>query len=1386
MSDFEEQFQAFLREPLSSEESSGAGPSTKEDVQPAQANRKIFWMKTRALEDVEGKDYSDGEREKQKAEQQEGDMSGDLVRPNIRLKVPGSEAAAGAEAAGARTTLQLNLDLLPHSPEASSSTADFVRKEQMFQERGGGGGEDEDGEDNVEAAEADGDETDEEISSILEEMSRLASSSGLSHEAGMEDRSVEEILKEAEEVVRESSQTFEQLAHASSRTSFKSLTSDSESCEVVPSDISSPSSHSASRSREHSKKVSQIPSSKNTFNEFRQPSVISSKSFMSDISSLSESNEKVDSRLKKTVSMPSDVHSSVSLGPTKVTGLPDRSDTEKYDALKRTTVSSSFGTSEKNLPVTALLHYDKFNSHAAGVNKSEDFRKEEPAITQEKSLIDTGQSATGKLSPQGKKIDRSVSFQSMSSHREKPGAKKWHKSNEKDSDKPSAKKSFGFHQNRNAGQSSSKSVVTSGAKRNSTAKSSESRDSTKEMREESIHKSITVSRVMPREKDVDPSAAGSRGKQLKRDSSASSVSDKIRQIVNDVVRTEVESAVSEVNTKVPGKGSESNASNGASSWRTEYIRGLERKYLSDVSEESTISQPSEQDKRPTQGAKVTDESLRKETLMLLTLEKQLQEEKEKCQRLQAELASGEKEHKKQLSAMTKQYEKEVLELKKEICVLRAKISGMEAAAPAPNSEQSVQRADVRVALMEEEMQRQEQIIVNYQRDNERLCQELKQLQDKLKTKEAGSAASKGPATGDVERRKLEDELREAREAAIAARVQMDALRAGKRDLESTVRDLRASLAETKSELERQRRRATYGTGGGAAAGGKPLRSPKSPTTATRTVRQNAQDSSRIEELERESRSLRRELALAQEEAKKVQAAAERERTEAALQRNALEASVGELSEALSKERARANAVERDSRNQAAQLQDMTRQVHELEHILKRNPVAAQEAGILPKGSPEFSPRVKHLENRLQQLEQQLNEKEQQHRAAIADAEKQRQELKSQYEEQVSDLELQLHTVKLRQQHGVSPASTAPAAPSAAAPASATSQAPTPTPTPTPTPAPAPTNPSKVLRPRSAPTTVDAHLLATVRGLQQELTAREAEARKLARELEEMRRVNRRLQKERERHLQQQQQHQQQQHVHTASKGEQRGDSQNCAASSSSSSSLRQRGGSGDQLDAMRRLEEENRVLHQEFAVLKADFEQLKVKRLQDLSVLQEHHTEELRKARDEGARYGTDAQVAELQGQLATQQLVIEHLQEKLKELDLCQEQIVVLKTERDHLENSVVELRKKMSVLQTDNDPDHMKLASLQSQLLTLEQRHEAREQRLQTVVASLLERNADQRRRLAGLHGDEDADALRRRLLEKNRQLAEYRAEMDHILAALRQFYQQHGDAPNFVSKS
>ncbi|KAJ1521959.1 hypothetical protein ONE63_002290 [Megalurothrips usitatus] len=289
-----------------------------------------------------------------------------------------------------------------------------------------------------------------------------------------------------------------------------------------------------------------------------------------------------------------------------------------------------------------------------------------------------------------------------------------------------------------------------------------------------------------------------------------------------------------------------------------------------------------------------------------------------------------------------------------------------------------------------------------------------------------------------------------------------------------------------------------------------------------------------------------------------------------------------------------------------------------------------------------------------------------------------------------------------------------------------------------------------------PAKPDAHLLATIRGLQHEMQAKDKELAKLNRELSDARATNRRLQQERQRLL------------------NEAGPPRPKPAAAPAAPVV----------VADPDLEAENRGLRRDVQRLQEDLLSLHAKRVGDLTRLQAKHEEELEsvvceRVSERLSDRSCEGRVAELQGQLYTQQLVIAHLKEQLKHSEHNGEEVAMLKRERDQLEKSVVCLTKQVSRLkEAASDasaggapPDARRAARLQEQLDDLEARHEVRERKLQAIVKDLLQQRQQQDRGPAGPGAAQDACCSASvRLLHKNRDLCFYRAEMDRLLEALR----------------
>ncbi|KAK3920515.1 Centrosomal protein of 162 kDa, partial [Frankliniella fusca] len=500
-------------------------------------------------------------------------------------------------------------------------------------------------------------------------------------------------------------------------------------------------------------------------------------------------------------------------------------------------------------------------------------------------------------------------------------------------------------------------------------------------------------------------------------------------------------------------------------------------------------------------------------------------------------------------------------------------------------------------------------------------------------------------------------------------------------------------------------------------------------------------------------------------------------------------------------------MEKEAAAERARAQDLERQVRELEAVVRGRQLQLQTSSDLPCSPPA---RERQLQEQLQAAEQQLRERH----AAVSKMQAHLQAVKAKYEDLVSSLELQLTAARQEaaelRDRATLPASLVPSSASSEAgesqvgsgelhlsdeqhqqqqqqqqqqqprrerapprqhrprprrsqsvgessPALTPSGAgPPPTGPPTGPPTEIQVMPHQQNRPAQPPRP-ETHLLATIRGLQHELQTKEKEMAKLNRELSDARATNRRLQQERQRLLNE---------VPPPGPGAARKAASSTASAPPAAPAPAPAPAPDPDMVA------ENRGLRRDVQRLQEDLLSLHAKRVSDLTRLQAKHEEELEsvvceRVNERLADRSCEGRVAELQGQLYTQQLVIAHLKEQLKHSEHGGEEVAQLKRERDQLEKSVASLKKQVTRLKEEAPPEAQRLAALQEQVIELEARHEARERKLQGIVRDLLQQRQGQQ------EGQQDAACCSAsvRLLHKNRDLCFYRAEMDRLLEALRE---------------
>ncbi|KAJ8951557.1 hypothetical protein NQ318_020432 [Aromia moschata] len=179
---------------------------------------------------------------------------------------------------------------------------------------------------------------------------------------------------------------------------------------------------------------------------------------------------------------------------------------------------------------------------------------------------------------------------------------------------------------------------------------------------------------------------------------------------------------------------------------------------------------------------------------------------------------------------------------------------------------------------------------------------------------------------------------------------------------------------------------------------------------------------------------------------------------------------------------------------------------------------------------------------------------------------------------------------------------------------------------------------------------DAHLLATIRGFQADLANKEKVIMKLQKEIDDLRKTNRRLQKEREGSLRS-----------LSDKREFRSYPEKLALQTRSNSISSEKDCRRD--EELQQVKSERDKLKQQLSRLDQDYQTLKTKRIQDLTALQEAHEREV-------SNYV--ASVTPLREQLEIQQVSITTLQ---SQLNTAKEELAVVTAERDHLNTRLLNI---------------------------------------------------------------------------------------------------------------
>uniref|UniRef100_A0A4W5Q266 Centrosomal protein of 162 kDa n=1 Tax=Hucho hucho TaxID=62062 RepID=A0A4W5Q266_9TELE len=203
-----------------------------------------------------------------------------------------------------------------------------------------------------------------------------------------------------------------------------------------------------------------------------------------------------------------------------------------------------------------------------------------------------------------------------------------------------------------------------------------------------------------------------------------------------------------------------------------------------------------------------------------------------------------------------------------------------------------------------------------------------------------------------------------------------------------------------------------------------------------------------------------------------------------------------------------------------------------------------------------------------------------------------------------------------------------------------------------------------------------------------------------------------------------------------------------------------------------RLEQLELQRDKERVVLQAAAAQAELRRVQQhsaeqVSSLRADQQRELERLLTGHALAHSSSKVAELTNQVTTQEIMVQHLRDQVKELQGTKDALAVSKLREDTLQNQLTRLLEEQKQAKECHSPELRHFTSLERKIHSMELRHTQREKELQQVIGQT---------RLV-VEAEQQSEVKRRRRLAqgKTRELEVFRLELDSILDILRELQRQ-----------
>ncbi|KAK6170319.1 hypothetical protein SNE40_018734 [Patella caerulea] len=168
-----------------------------------------------------------------------------------------------------------------------------------------------------------------------------------------------------------------------------------------------------------------------------------------------------------------------------------------------------------------------------------------------------------------------------------------------------------------------------------------------------------------------------------------------------------------------------------------------------------------------------------------------------------------------------------------------------------------------------------------------------------------------------------------------------------------------------------------------------------------------------------------------------------------------------------------------------------------------------------------------------------------------------------------------------------------------------------------------------------------------------------------------------------------------------------------------------------------------------------------------IDTIRSSHQKEFQRILSEQAISHSTSKVAELHSKCDAQEVLIQHLKEQLSKNEVDAERISILKIENTALQTQIEKLQDQLADAKRNYTPGMKHFVSIQEKITQMERRHEKREEELQDIIKNT--------QIIASTELDKEAEKWKKIVEMKNLEIEKFRTELDSILNVIRMLQKQ-----------